>query len=79
MEPLILFAIFICFFTTYLTMPFWIRKARQIDFVWADMNKVGFPKKSAGSGGLIVLFGTTIGILIYIAINIFILNLVETF
>jgi UDP-N-acetylglucosamine--dolichyl-phosphate N-acetylglucosaminephosphotransferase len=72
MEPLILFAIFICFFTTYLTMPFWIRKARQIDFVWADMNKVGFPKKSAGSGGLIVLFGTTIGILIYIAINIFI-------
>ena len=72
MEPLILFAIVVGFFATYLTMPFWIKKAKQIGLVWQDMNKVNHPKNVAGSGGLIVLFGAVLSILVYVAINVFI-------
>lgn len=78
MEPLILFAIFIGFFSTYLIMPFWIKKTKQIGLVWEDMNKINHPKNVAGSGGLVVLFGTVISVLIYVAINIFIFKTGET-
>jgi len=72
MEPLILFSIFASFFCTYLILPFWIKKAKQIGLVWPDMNKFKRPKNVAGSGGIIILFGTSIGILLYMAINTFI-------
>ena len=72
MDPLIFITIFISFFVTYLALPYWIRKTKQIKFLWKDMHKKGHPKNVAGSGGLIVLWGTTIGILSYVAVNIFV-------
>jgi len=71
MEPILLATVFISFFCTFLTMPFWIRKARQIGLIWNDMNKLGDVKKVAGSGGLIVLFGFLLGTLLYVAIKTF--------
>jgi len=71
MEPLILITIFISFFCTYLIMPFWIRKAKQIGLVWEDMNKPKSEKNVAGSGGIIVVVGSIIGIFLYIAIQTF--------
>ena len=71
MEPLLLLTIFISFFCTFLVMPYWIRKAKQIHFMWEDMNKVGHPKNVAGSAGIVVLWGAVIGILVYIALKTF--------
>jgi UDP-N-acetylglucosamine--dolichyl-phosphate N-acetylglucosaminephosphotransferase len=71
MEPLILITIFISFFCTYLIVPFWIRKAKQIGLVWEDMNKPKREKNVAGSGGITVVIGATIGVLLYIAIQTF--------
>lgn len=71
MEPLLLIIIFVSFFCTYLTMPFWIRKAKQIGLIWEDMNKPKHPKNVAGSGGLIVVFGFILGVLLYIAVKTF--------
>jgi len=71
MEPLILIIIFISFFCTYLIMPFWIKKAKQIGLVWEDMNKLKREKNIAGSGGIIVVVGSIIGIFLYIAIQTF--------
>jgi len=72
MEALLLITIFISFFSTYLAMPFWIKKATQIKLLWADMHKKGNEKNVAGSGGIIVLWGFVAGVLLYIAIDIFI-------
>ncbi len=71
MEPILLITVFVSFFCTFLAMPYWIRKARQIGLVWEDMNKLHHPKNIAGSGGLIVVFGFLLGVLLYIAIRTF--------
>lgn len=71
MEPLIILTVFISFFCTYLAMPFWIKKAKQIGLLWEDMNKYDKQKNVAGSGGIIVVIGATIGILTYIALQTF--------
>ena len=71
MESILLATIFVSFFCTFLAMPFWIRKAKQIGLVWEDMNKLRHPKNVVGSGGLIVVFGFLLGVLIYIAIKTF--------
>jgi len=71
MEPILLITIFASFFCTYLILPLWIKKARQIGLVWEDMHKKGAPKNVAGSGGISVLLGTVVGILLYIAIKTF--------
>lgn len=71
MEPLIIITIFISFFCTYLAMPFWIKKAKQIGLLWEDMNKYQKEKNVAGSGGIIVVVGAIIGIFMYIAIQTF--------
>lgn len=71
MEPLIIITIFVSFFCTYLAMPFWIRKAKQIGLVWEDMNKLNKEKDVAGSGGIIVIAGAIIGIFLYVAIQTF--------
>lgn len=71
MEPLILIIIFLSFFCTYLIIPFWIKKAKQIGLVWEDMNKPKREKNVAGSGGIVVVMGAVIGIFLYIAIQTF--------
>lgn len=71
MEPLILITIFASFFCTYLSVPFWIKKAKQIGLVWEDMNKLKKEKNIAGSGGITFVIGSMIGIFLYIALQIF--------
>lgn len=71
MEPLILLTIFISFFCTFLIMPFWIKKAKQIGLVWEDMNKPTKERNIAGSGGIAFVIGALIGIFMYIAIQTF--------
>ena len=73
-ESVLLATIFVAFFCTFLVMPFWIKKAKQIGLVWEDMNKPENGKKVAGSGGLIVVFGFILGVLLYIAIKTFYLH-----
>jgi len=74
MDPILLIAISVSFFCTYLVLPFWIKKAKQIGLVWEDMHKTGHPKNVAGSGGLIVVLSFILGVLIYVAITTFYLN-----
>lgn len=71
MEILLPLIILASFLTTLLIMPIWIRKAKDIDLVWEDMNKLPREKNVAGSGGIIVLLGTMIGIFLYIALQTF--------
>ena len=71
MEPLLLVAIFISFFSTFLLMPWWIKKARDIGLIWDDMNKFEKKEKVSGSGGIIVVIGFVIGVFMYIGINTF--------
>lgn len=73
MEPLLGIPIILSFFTTLITMPYWIKKAKKIGLVWEDMNKTSKPKIS-GSGGVVVIMGFTLGVLSYIAIKTFILK-----
>lgn len=61
------------FLITLLLMPFWIRKARQIGLIWEDMNKYSKPKV-AGSGGIVVLLGFILGVFVYTAYNVFLVE-----
>ncbi|MBR9701528.1 glycosyl transferase family 4 [Candidatus Pacearchaeota archaeon] len=70
MEPILLITIVVSFFCTFFVIPFWIKKAEQIGLVWKDMNKSG-GIDVAGSGGIIVLLGTVVGILLYVALKTF--------
>jgi|SRR3989344_18012 len=69
--------IIVSFFVTLFLMPFWIRKAKQIGFIWDDMNKINSPKV-AGSGGVIVILGFLIGSLLYISYIVFILKSLDS-
>ena len=71
MEPLLLLVIFISFFCTFLALPFWIRKAKEIGLLWEDVHKGHSKKNIAGSGGVAVVFGFMIGIFLYIALQTF--------
>lgn len=73
-ESILLATIFVGFFCTFLVLPYWIKKVKQIGLVWEDMNKSNSKKNIAGSGGLVVVFGFILGILLYIAIKTFYLN-----
>lgn len=75
--------ILISFFTTLFLIQFWIKKAKQIKLIWPDMNKLN-SEKVAGSGGIIAVLGFVIGIFMYIAYRVFILednnsNLIQIF
>jgi len=70
MEPILLLAIAISFFCTFLTIPFWIRKAKEYRLEGVDKHKVD-SKKIAESGGMMVLFGFVLGALVYLGIRTF--------
>ena len=74
MESILTIPLLIGFFLTLFFIPVWINKAKKIGLIWEDMNKPGHPKNVAGSGGLIVILGFTIGVLSYIAIKTFVLK-----
>lgn len=69
---LLLFSFVISFILTYITLPFWIAKAKRAGLVWEDMNKPKRPKNVAGSGGIVVVMSFVIGVLYYIAIRTFV-------
>lgn len=71
MELILLITLFMSFLCTFFILPFWINKAEHIGLLWEDMHKKGHPKNVAGSGGVVVLFGTLIGVLLYVAIKTF--------
>jgi UDP-N-acetylglucosamine--dolichyl-phosphate N-acetylglucosaminephosphotransferase len=70
MEPILLITIFVSFFCTYLLLPPWIKKAREEGLTGKDMHKRD-GKEIAEGGGIVVLLGTAVGILSYIAIKTF--------
>ncbi len=52
-------------------MPYWIKRAREHNFVGLDVNK--FTKKEVAElGGLVVVFNIVMGILFYIASQVFV-------
>ena len=69
-EILLLATIFISFFCALFVIPFWIRKAHQENLVGKDMHKQNKNKVAEG-GGVSVMFGFSIGVLLYLAINTF--------
>jgi len=66
------------FFLTLFLLPYWIRKAREIGLVWDDMNKMSRGSVS-GSGGIMVILGFVVGVLIYIAYRVFLLESSNSF
>jgi len=66
--------ILVSFFLTLFLVPLWIKKAKQIDLLWLDMNKFEPEKKIAGSGGMTVVLGFVIGVLVFIAYRTFFLD-----
>lgn len=82
MNPIIILAILISFFVTFLALPYWIKKCNQFGLTGKDVHKF---KKTlvAEGGGLMVLLGVVFGILVYIAFQTFYLgnqeNMVEIF
>ena len=70
---ILLFPLISSFFVTLFMLPYWLRKARQINLEWPDMNKSS-KTKVAGSGGMIAVLGFIIGVLIYVAYVVFILQ-----
>ena len=74
MEKILIIPILVGFFITLFFIPLWITRARKIGLIWEDMNKPEKQKNVAGSGGLIVLLGFTLGVLCYVAIKTFVLK-----
>lgn len=73
MDLLLILVIFISFLCTLSVLPNWIKKAKSEGMVGKDMNKPGRIEVAEG-GGVSVLFGASIGILLYIAIKTFYFN-----
>jgi UDP-N-acetylglucosamine--dolichyl-phosphate N-acetylglucosaminephosphotransferase len=83
MDLILLLPLLLSFFTVLFLTPVWIKKAKEIDLVWEDMNKPFHPKNVAGSGGVSIFLGFILGVMSYMAIKTFYFkssdNLVEIF
>jgi len=77
MISLILIPIIISFFLTAIMLPRWITKCKRIGLLWEDMNKWEHPKNVASSGGIVVIMAFVLGVLLFIAIRTFILDIDE--
>jgi len=62
---------FTVFLITWLIIPFWIKRAKKAGLVGKDIHKRG-ERVIAEMGGITVLLGFIIGIMIYIAMRVFI-------
>jgi UDP-N-acetylglucosamine--dolichyl-phosphate N-acetylglucosaminephosphotransferase len=74
MEYILVVSILISFILASYALPKWIKKCRDVGFLWEDMNKVNRSKKVAASGGIIVVISFIVGVLSYIAIKTFLLG-----
>jgi len=72
-ETIILIPILASFLVTFLLIPAWIKKAKEIKLIWTDMNKFEKPMV-AGSGGVMATLGFVIGVFIFIAYEVFYQN-----
>ncbi len=70
-DAVIITALFVSFFSILIVFPYWIKHAKANGFVGKDMHKKE-KKEVAESGGVVVLFGISIGVLTYVAGNTFI-------
>jgi len=68
---ILIFPILLSFISALYGIPKWIKKCRKTGFLWEDMNKYGFPKNVAGSGGFVVTISFIFGVLLYVAIRTF--------
>jgi len=82
MEIWIFGAILISFILTMYSLPKWIKKCQQVGLLWGDMNKIGGEMNRAGgnknvaaSGGVVVVMSFVLGVLFYIAVRTFILDI----
>ncbi len=75
MNYIIIFSIIISFLLSVIILPIWIKKAKSLDMTWEDMNKVGHPKNVASSGGIVVLIAFILGVLSYLFIKTFFLDM----
>jgi UDP-N-acetylglucosamine--dolichyl-phosphate N-acetylglucosaminephosphotransferase len=69
MSPLLFIPLLLTLFIASVGMPVWIKKCRQIGFLWEDMNKYNKVKNVAASGGIVVLISFILGVLLYMAIR----------
>lgn len=67
---LFMICVVISFLVTFITLPYWIKRALKAELVGIDMNKRKKPK-IAEVGGITVIAGILAGILMYIAIKTF--------
>jgi len=74
MEILLLFSLVISFLLTVMVLPLWIKKTKQIRFLWEDMNKYQHPKNVAAAGGVVVVIAFVLGVLYYISIRTFLIE-----
>jgi len=78
----LILSVLIGFFTTLFFIPFWIKKAKELNLVGKDIHKI---KKTeiAESGGIPIIFGFVLGTLSYVAMITFLFggseNLTEIF
>lgn len=70
---LTLSALFISFFVTFFTLPFWIKRAKIAKLIGYDVHKKEKPQIPE-LGGICVITGFLIAVLFYIATRIFIHN-----
>lgn len=73
MEPILVAIIFVSFFCTFLALPYWIRKAKEYGYVGQDVHKVKKEDVAEG-GGISVLFGISVGVLLFIGFSTFYFN-----
>lgn len=59
------------FLLTAIGSYFWVKRMRQIRFLWEDMNKYNHPKNVAASGGVVVVLIFIFGIFLYTSLEIF--------
>lgn len=64
-------SVFLGFLLSLISIPFWIKKAKEVGLVWSDMNKHKTPKNVAASGGIVVVLAFMIAVFSYIAFNTF--------
>jgi UDP-N-acetylglucosamine--dolichyl-phosphate N-acetylglucosaminephosphotransferase len=72
MDYVLLAAILISFLSSLVFLPKWIKKTKDINLTWADMNKYGHPKTVSASGGIVVVFSFAIAVLSYLGLKTFI-------
>ncbi|MBS3124418.1 hypothetical protein J4437_07370 [Candidatus Woesearchaeota archaeon] len=68
-SPLALLFLFV-FILTWAITPAWIKRAKQAGLVGKDIHKIDQPE-TAEMGGIVVLLGFVIGIMLYVALRVF--------